>query len=106
MDTDQLTTDATIAAGVVGGGLFLAEKAGNSKAKRLRERFETKHDQFIQWQKKYPKLMWWFGELNAIVDAALGFGDLTTDILTSNTVSSFTSSLSTINSLFFAFEKD
>ena len=26
--------------------------------------------------------MWWFGELNAIVDAALGFGDLTTDILT------------------------
>jgi hypothetical protein len=82
MDTDQLTTDATIAAGVVGGGLFLAEKAGNSKAKRLRERFETKHDQFIQWQKKYPKLMWWFGELNAIVDAALGFGDLTTDILT------------------------
>ena len=78
---ENVETDLTLAAVAVGGAMVVAEKAGSTKAHKMKAKLEKKQDEWARFKKKYPTFFGVVEWLNSIVDSALGYADLITDLL-------------------------
>eukprot|EP00505_MAST-04D_sp_SCG-Rhode-Island_P006639 Stramenopile-MAST_4_protein_6639 len=51
---ENVETDLTLAAVAVGGAMVVAEKAGSTKAHKMKAKLEKKQDEWARFKKKYP----------------------------------------------------